>query len=71
MISCFMASCIGEAWEFVYGMSAVDAVISSTSHFSQCKLLSTMVHHGAICLEQSAFLYDAYVKYRSATKCQQ
>jgi hypothetical protein len=58
-----------HAWEFVYDLSAV---ISSISHvFSvtvsqQCGAWRVMVRYT---LEQHVFLYDSYVKYRSAGKC--
>jgi hypothetical protein len=60
-----MASSVVHAWEFVYDLSSPLAI------WSQLQLVSSVVCHGAVYFREHIFMYDTYVKYRAARKCQQ
>jgi hypothetical protein len=49
-------------------VSSRQRLSASLAFCSQLQLVSSVVHHGVVYLEQHVFLYDTYVKYGSARK---
>jgi hypothetical protein len=68
---CFSEQC-GSLGKSLYDLSVTDGSYQLAVPVLFCyKLVTSVLCHDVVHLEQCAFLYDVYVKFISARKCQQ